>query len=519
MRKPRWWRRSLVVLAIAVGAFMALPVAHAQQVFAPGAVVALEGTPHLWIADSQGVLHWGGDTRALAGRHINWGSRTEVSLERLRALPKGDPWLSTGLLKQGDPIYLVKWESDWTLPRLLHIQSIADVEIFGINETNYGNFVLDVATWQARYGIAVASLQRAELPPAVPSMGMAPAAPATPGMAAPTDVPYQSITGYDGGGGVLNLPRGLVRLNLEFGGWGAGPVTVTYRIGTQAPIALINNQRVPFYQELDLNIPHAAPYTFQVDSVRDWRIWVGLEPGLPSVPKPLANCRTNMRWHRTDDGVHRARYDCAGTLLDGTSYSEVNTDKKQWVVWHVDNRFLGVTSTGSEVRTGEPDVAYQILRGFNSRAGQLTLPAGRVTIMIEYGNWSSAPMSVSYQTPSGQHVRLLDSATVPFRTSWTIDVARAGAHTFQVDAQGSWRLWVGVDVGSASSQLMAVEEPVADCSATQDWKLEDGVYRSRYKCPAFILYGVHYPGLATDMGLWVVWMEESDFHSVTFHAR
>ena len=80
MRKPWSWRRSLVVLAIAVAAFMALPLAQAQQVFVPGAVVALEGTPHLWIADEQGVLHWGGDTRALAGRHINWSARTEVSL-------------------------------------------------------------------------------------------------------------------------------------------------------------------------------------------------------------------------------------------------------------------------------------------------------------------------------------------------------------------------------------------------------------------------------------------------------
>ena len=174
MRKPRWWRRTLIVLVVAVGAFMALPVAHAQQIFAPGAVVALEGTPHLWIADDQGVLHWGGDTRALANRHINWSARTEVGLAALRALPKGDPWLSAGLLKQGDPIYLVKWETEWPQPRLFHIQSIADVEIFGINETNYGNFVLDVATWEARYGMSVAGLQRAQLPAAVTSADTTP---------------------------------------------------------------------------------------------------------------------------------------------------------------------------------------------------------------------------------------------------------------------------------------------------------------------------------------------------------
>ena len=519
MRKPRWWRRSLVVLAIAVGALMALPTAHAQQAIAPGAVVALEGTPHLWIADDQGVLHWGGDTRALAGRHINWGARTEVSLDGLRALPKGDPWLSAGLLKQGDPIYLVKWETEWPQPRLFHIQSIADVEIFGINETNYGNFVLDVATWEARYGMSVAGLPRAELPPAVPSASMPPAAPSAPGVSAPDNIPYESITGYDEGGGILNLPAGPVRLKLEFGGWGAGPVTVTYRIGADSPIQLIANQRVPFYQEIDLNIPHSAPYTFNVDAIRDWRIWVGLEPGLPSVPQPLANCRTHLRWHEAEKGVQTARYNCDGTLLDGTSYEKVNTDKKHWVVWEVGGRFIAVTSTGSPVSVGGPDVAFQVIRGFNSRSGVLSLPAGLVTVMIEYGNWGSAPMSVSYRTPAGQHVGLLDSVRIPFRSSYTINVAQAGAHSFQVDAQGSWRLWVGVDVGSASRQLMAVDEPVSGCSTTQDWKLTEGVYRARFKCPAFILYGVHYPGLATPTGLWVVWMEEGDFHSVTFHGR
>ena len=168
-RRPWSWLRGVVVLAITVAAFMAQPVAQAQQVFAPGAVVALEGTPHLWIADDQGALHWGGDTRALSGRHINWGARTEVSLAGLRALPMGDPWLSAGLLKDGDPIYLVKWETEWPQPRLLHIQSIADVELFGINETNYGNFVLGVASWEARYGMSVAGLQRGALPAAVPS--------------------------------------------------------------------------------------------------------------------------------------------------------------------------------------------------------------------------------------------------------------------------------------------------------------------------------------------------------------
>ena len=176
MSRAWLWRQILTVLAITAFTLAALPALHAQQTFAHGAVVALEGTPHLWIADAHGVLHWGGDTRALAGKHVNWGDRTEVTVAQLRGLPVGDPWLSAGLLKDGDPIYLVKWESDWEQPRLFHIQSIADVELFGINGSNYGRFVLDRATWEAQYGMSAASLQRSTLPAAVTTAAATPTA-------------------------------------------------------------------------------------------------------------------------------------------------------------------------------------------------------------------------------------------------------------------------------------------------------------------------------------------------------
>ena len=134
-----------------------------QQTAAAGAVVALAGTPHLWVADEQGILHWGGDTRALAGKTISWASRVEVSLAQLNGYRRGDPWLSAGLLKMGDPIYLVKWEMTDARPTLLHIQSIADVEVFGINASNYGAFVLDQAAWEQRYGMSAAGLTRGVL--------------------------------------------------------------------------------------------------------------------------------------------------------------------------------------------------------------------------------------------------------------------------------------------------------------------------------------------------------------------
>ena len=146
-----------------------LLTAAAPPTLAPGAVVGLAGTPHLWIADSAGVLHWGGDTRALAGKHVNWSDRRDVSLTDLQTYPIGDPWLSAGLLKDGAPIYQVKWESEWPQPQLLHIQSIKDVELFGIDGSNYGRYVLDKAAWETRYGIDAAGLGRHPLASAVPS--------------------------------------------------------------------------------------------------------------------------------------------------------------------------------------------------------------------------------------------------------------------------------------------------------------------------------------------------------------
>ena len=161
MRHARLLATAVVIITAALAS---VPQAQAQGTFAPGTVVQLQGTPHLWFTDHQGVLHWGGDTRALAGRHIDWRSRATVSLERLRTLPRGDPWLSAGLLKDGDPIYLVKWESDWAEPQLFHIRSIGDVELFGINGSNYGQFVIERGAWEHRFGISAAGLQRHVLP-------------------------------------------------------------------------------------------------------------------------------------------------------------------------------------------------------------------------------------------------------------------------------------------------------------------------------------------------------------------
>jgi len=100
------WYILALVLAVALPASTAAAQSSPQARLPHGAVISLKGTPHLWIADEEGILHWGGDTRALTGKFIDWSNRVEVTVDQLKSLPGGDPWLSAGLLKDGDPIYL-----------------------------------------------------------------------------------------------------------------------------------------------------------------------------------------------------------------------------------------------------------------------------------------------------------------------------------------------------------------------------------------------------------------------------
>ena len=145
------------------------------QVPVAGAVIGLAGTNHLWIADALGTLHWAGDTRALAGKNIQWGSRSEVSLSQLMGMRRGSPWLTAGLLKSGDPIYFVKWETNEAAPQMLRIQSIADVELFGIDSSNYGTMVLDEIAWERAYPFDFETLVKGTLPGATGSTVVAPA--------------------------------------------------------------------------------------------------------------------------------------------------------------------------------------------------------------------------------------------------------------------------------------------------------------------------------------------------------
>jgi hypothetical protein len=155
-------------LLLALPTLSALAAPSPQQTAPPNTVFLLSGTPHIWIADDQGALRWAGDTRALSLRTPNWADQRTVTLEQLLSFRRADPLLSSGLVKIGDPIYLSKWETNEDRPRLFHIQSIADVELFGINATNYGAFVIDPVAWQQRYGFNPNELTKTTLTPAVP---------------------------------------------------------------------------------------------------------------------------------------------------------------------------------------------------------------------------------------------------------------------------------------------------------------------------------------------------------------
>jgi hypothetical protein len=173
---------AVLLAAALLPAAGALAVPARAPVLTTGAVVGLIGTPHIWIADGEGKLHWAGDTRALAGKTVDWNTRSDVTLAELQALQRGDPWLSAGLLKDGEPIYLVKWEIEASSPNLFQIQSIKDVELFGINGENYGSLVLERPAWEQRYGMSAGSLSRGVLAQAAvqPTATAAPQATATP---------------------------------------------------------------------------------------------------------------------------------------------------------------------------------------------------------------------------------------------------------------------------------------------------------------------------------------------------
>src|SRR5687767_12957161 len=113
------------VPALTIAAALALgpaAVASADIVVGPGGVVALQGTEHMWVIDSQGTARMAGDLQALARVPVNWTDREEATIAELKAVPRGAPILTAGLVQIGGAIHLPEFTAAGSAPTLLHIQ-------------------------------------------------------------------------------------------------------------------------------------------------------------------------------------------------------------------------------------------------------------------------------------------------------------------------------------------------------------------------------------------------------------
>jgi hypothetical protein len=138
-----------------------------------GQVIAMKDSDHLWLAGDDGKYHWVGDSQALQGKSILWSERHVVDLSEIYDAnakgTAGDPYLSTSLIMWQGKLWLPKWEQGQAMPTLLHIPSIEDVQLFGINGGNYGRLVKQPADWEREFGrgLRVSDLAQGALPPAV----------------------------------------------------------------------------------------------------------------------------------------------------------------------------------------------------------------------------------------------------------------------------------------------------------------------------------------------------------------
>ena len=149
-----------------------------------GTVVLLQGTPHFWVADETGTLHWASDTRVLVGRYVRWQAVREVTPEALQALPRGEAWLPSpvAFVRAGDRLYLVRWDAGLRWPALLRVPSVEALRFFGITPEAVAARSIDRESWERLQGLPLEDLA-ADLTPVAP---LAPApTPLPPGVAPP----------------------------------------------------------------------------------------------------------------------------------------------------------------------------------------------------------------------------------------------------------------------------------------------------------------------------------------------
>lgn len=132
-----------------------------------GAVVLVRDTPHFWVADEQGILHWASGTRALVGRYVRWDQQRTVSASELERLPRGEPWLLAPIAfvrgATGD-LHVVVWQSGVTWPTLLRAGSVEALRPFGIGPEHVARLATDERTWERLNGLPVDALATELMP-------------------------------------------------------------------------------------------------------------------------------------------------------------------------------------------------------------------------------------------------------------------------------------------------------------------------------------------------------------------
>ena len=138
-----------------------------QRPLPHGTLVIVRDTPHFWVADEQGVLHWASGTRALVGRYVRWSEQRTVSAAELERLPRGEPWLLSpiGFVRANGPeLYVMVWHSGVTWPALLRAPNIESLRPFGITPEHVARLSTDARTWERLHDLPVEAVA-AELMP------------------------------------------------------------------------------------------------------------------------------------------------------------------------------------------------------------------------------------------------------------------------------------------------------------------------------------------------------------------
>jgi hypothetical protein len=155
-----------------------------------GQIVLLSGTPHYWVADERGVLHWPADTRALAGRYVRWDGVREVTQAELLRLPRGEPWLSgpgAFVWGQDRTLYAIRWDTGMRWPVPLRLPPLEQLSLFGLTAAVVDAATQDEDSWERLNGL---SLEDSAVPfTAIDPVAAPPAGAATAGTARSTSSP------------------------------------------------------------------------------------------------------------------------------------------------------------------------------------------------------------------------------------------------------------------------------------------------------------------------------------------